>query len=56
MRYLPIEYLLIFLPIVLGIIIVNTKAAFDKVKPKIALWIGWHIYHEDWRVINENHS
>lgn len=49
MRYLPIEYLLIFLPILIGIAVAGASDTMKKIKHNVALWIGWHIYHEDWR-------
>lgn len=51
MRYLPIEYLLIFLPLLIGIAAAGASDTVKKIKCKVALWIGWHIYHEDWRPV-----
>ena len=49
MKTLPIEYLLIFLPMLMGIAAGLASKKFQALKPKIAIWIGWHFYHEDWR-------
>ena len=48
MRYLPIEWLLVFLPMLIGIALAGTSCTVKKIKHNVALWIGWHFYHEDW--------
>ncbi len=50
MRTLPVEYLLVFLPMLIGIAVAVTGDTVKDLKSRFAIWVGWHFYHEDWRI------